>query len=83
MEQITDPLAAQSPCCGSARKLPGGHWVISWGGTDLITEEAPGRGPVFALRFPEYISYRAFPVLPGQLKRSALYRGMDAMHPRR
>jgi Arylsulfotransferase (ASST) len=83
LEQITDPLAAQSPCCGSARKLPGGHWVISWGGTDLITEEAPGRGPVFALRFPEYISYRAFPVLPGQLKRSALYRGMDAMHPRR
>jgi hypothetical protein len=83
VEEITDPLAARSPCCGSARKLPGGHWVISWGGTDLITEEAPGVGPVFTLRFPFYISYRAFPVLPGQLKRSTLYRGMDAMFPRK
>jgi hypothetical protein len=37
---------------------------------------------VFALHFAVHISYRAFPVPPGQLKRSALRRGMDAMHPR-
>src|SRR3954468_5445347 len=83
LEQITDPFGGMSPCCGSARKLPGGHWVISWGGTDLITEETPAGKPVFALSFPEYISYRAFPVLPHRLKRSALYAGMDAMHPRK
>jgi hypothetical protein len=83
LEQITDPFAAPSPCCGSARKLPGGHWVISWGGTDLITEETPAGKPVFSLSFPALLSYRAFPVLPHRLKRSALYAGMDAMHPRR
>src|SRR3954451_10406858 len=83
LEQITDPFGGMSPCCGSARKLPGGHWVISWGGTDLITEETPAGKPVFALSFPEYISYRAFPVLPHKLRRSALYAGMDAMHPRK
>ena len=83
LEQIADPFATPSPCCGSARKLPGGHWVISWGGTDLVTEQTPDGKPVFSLSFPALLSYRAFPVLPGKLKRSALYRGMDAMHPRR
>jgi hypothetical protein len=83
LEQLTDPFGSMSPCCGSARKLPGGNWVISWGGTDLVTEETPAGKSVFALSFPEYISYRAFPVLPHKLKRSALYAGMDAMHPRR
>jgi hypothetical protein len=53
------------------------------GGTHLVTEQTPSGEPVFALTFPSHISYRAFPVLPGRLKRSALYAGMDAMHPRR
>jgi hypothetical protein len=83
VEQIAMPFPADSPCCGSARKLPGGNWVISWGGTHLITEQTPSGEPVFALSFPTHISYRAFPVLPGQLKRSALYAGMDAMHRRK
>jgi hypothetical protein len=83
VEQIADPLPEDSPCCGSARKLPGGHWVISWGGTHLITEQTATGKPVFTLTFPTHISYRAFPVLPHRLKRSALYAGMDAMHPRK
>jgi Arylsulfotransferase (ASST) len=83
VEQIADPSPEDSPCCGSARKLPGGDWVISWGGTHLVTEQTPSGKTVFALTFPTHISYRAFPVLPGRLKRSALYRGMDAMHPRK
>ncbi|MEA2432258.1 MAG: hypothetical protein QOI19_2731 [Thermoleophilaceae bacterium] len=83
VEQITDPEATDSPCCGSARKLPGGHWVISWGGIHLVTEVTADGRRVFALHFAVHMSYRAFPVLPGRLKRSALHRGMDAMHPRR
>jgi uncharacterized protein YndB with AHSA1/START domain len=83
LEQLTDPFGAMSPCCGSARKLPGGNWVISWGGTDLVTEETPAGKSVFSLSFPEYLTYRAFPVLPHKLRRSKLYAGMDAMHPRR
>ena len=83
VQQIENPFAGDSPCCGSARMLPGGDWVISWGGTHLVTEQTKTGAPVFALNFPAHISYRAFPVLPGRLSRSALYRGMDAMHPRR
>jgi hypothetical protein len=82
LEQITDPAATDSPCCGSARKLPGGHWVISWGGIHLVTEATAAGKRVFALHFAVHISYRAFPVLPGRLRRSALHAGMDAMHPR-
>jgi hypothetical protein len=82
LEQITDPAATDSPCCGSARKLPGGHWVISWGGIHLVEELSEASKRVFALHFAEHMSYRAFPVLPGVLRRSALRAGMDAMHPR-
>jgi hypothetical protein len=82
VEQVTDPEATDSPCCGSARKLPGGHWVISWGGIHLVTEVNAAGRRVFALHFAVHMSYRAFPVLPGRLKRSALQRGMDAMRPR-
>jgi hypothetical protein len=81
-EQIFDPFAQDSPCCGSARKLPGGHWVISWGGIHLVTEVTPAGRHVFALHFDGLMSYRAFPVLPGRLARSALRAGMDAMNPR-
>jgi hypothetical protein len=82
LERIGDPAATDSPCCGSARKLPGGHWVISWGGIHLVTEVTTTGQRVFALHFAVHMSYRAFPVLPGRLARSALRAGMDAMHPR-
>jgi hypothetical protein len=82
LDRITDAAASASPCCGSARRLPGGHWVISWGGTDLVEETTAAGEPAFALHFPLLISYRAFPVLPGRLARRALRTGMDAMHPR-
>ena len=82
VERLTDPDAGASICCGSARRLPGGHWVVSWGGTHLI-EELTGAGRrVFALHFPLHISYRAFPVLPERLAARTLRKGMDAMHPR-
>jgi hypothetical protein len=83
LERIDGPSATVSPCCGSARKLPGGHWVISWGGIHLIEETNEAGKRIFALHFPVHISYRVFPVLPGRLKRAALRAGMDAMHPRR
>jgi hypothetical protein len=82
LERITDPEATDSPCCGSARKLPGGHWVISWGGIHFFTETNEAGKRVFALHFAVHMSYRVFPVLPGRLARSSLRAGMDAMHPR-
>lgn len=82
IERLVDNQTGDSPCCGSARKLPGGDWVVSWGGTDLISEMTPGDQPVINLWLKQQISYRAPPVLPGQLSRRALDAGMDAMHPR-
>jgi arylsulfotransferase ASST len=82
LQRLTDPDATDSPCCGSARVLPGGHWVISWGGIHLVTETTSTGKRVFALHFAVHMSYRAFPVLPGRLTHRALRRGMDAMRPR-
>lgn len=85
VEQKNDPGSVETPiCCGSARKLPGGDWVISWGSAGLVTEVSAGGSRVFSLTFDDGLfSYRAHPVLPGSLDRAALRAGMDAQHPRR
>jgi hypothetical protein len=82
LDQLTDPGAAYSTCCGSARKLPRGDWVASWGSSGLVTELTPAGERVYALRFGGRSgadSYRAFPVMPGRLSLRALRRGMDRM----
>jgi outer membrane protein assembly factor BamB len=79
---LTNPGASFSWCCGSARDLPGGDWVIGWGGTPIITEDTASGSVVFQLNFTQKLSsYRAEPILPGQLTASALRAGMDAMYP--
>jgi hypothetical protein len=56
--------------------------VVSWGNTEWVTEQRPGGKAVLAIRFARYASsYRAEPVLPGELSRAALLAGMDAMAP--
>jgi hypothetical protein len=83
VEAVTDPDAPSSGCCGGARRLPGGHWVIAWGGQPLVTEIADSGERVFRLDFPaNQFSYRADPVLPGKLSPSLLRSGMNAMFPR-
>ncbi len=80
LDSQEDPLAPESGCCGSARWL-GKSWLLSWGGTDLITEiDADGRR-TFKLRIPDQFSYRAIPV-HGRLSAAALRRGMDQRVPR-
>ena len=84
LEQVTNPEATWSGFAGSARKLPGGDWVICWGGLPLITEQAPGGATVAHLYFRDLkYSYRAFPVPAGRLSASALRRAMDRMTRRR
>jgi hypothetical protein len=86
VESVTDPDAASSQCCGSARKLPSGGWLIGWGRT-------PTGGPVnrfiggydssghriFELQLPYGFFYRAFPVPTGEITADQLRRGMNAM----
>jgi Arylsulfotransferase (ASST) len=79
-QDVRFPTAGRSDCCGGARLLPGGNWVVSWGDTPWITEQAASGQPVLTIGFVgRYASYRAIPVLPGRLSRSALSRGMDAI----
>jgi VCBS repeat-containing protein len=82
VESVTDPAPLQSKCCGSARKLPGGDWVMSWGSIPFVTELAPDGSRVYKLTFNQPFSYRANPVLPGVLPAADLRAGMDAQHPR-
>ena len=83
VEQVTDPDASGSLCCGNARKLPGGDWVISWGQNPFVTELTAAGKRVFRLTFEgQYFSYRVAPVPFGTLSRTALRQGMDAQFPR-
>jgi hypothetical protein len=84
IEQVTDPAGLGSAgCCGSARRLPGGDWLASWGNDNLITELTSAGARVFSLSFQSgFFSYRSHPVLPGTLSRAALREGMDAQSPR-
>jgi hypothetical protein len=83
IEDVRDNIAPdfRSICCGSAMKLPGGDWVMSWGLNDSMMELTPAGDRVYVITFSAP-SYRADPVLPGVLTRAALRAGMDAQYPR-
>jgi hypothetical protein len=73
--QLNDERVRSSHCCGSARELPGGGWLVSWGDNPLITAfDARGRVS-FRLRLPAP-SYRAVPVPPGATTVARLARGL-------
>ena len=83
LENVYDPAAGRSPCCGNARLLRGGNWVVAWGGNPLISEVTPSGRAVMRLRFGGGIfTYRVAPIGFGRLAPAVLREGMDAMHPR-
>lgn len=84
VSQVTDGLVpSPSLCCGSARQLAGGNWVVAWGGDPLVSELTPDGSQVFELKFdPPMFSYRAAPVTSSQLTSDALQTGMNTQHPR-
>jgi hypothetical protein len=83
VQTINGPAETTSTCCGSARLLPGGDWVVDWGQTGIVDEVGPAGALLLRMSFaaPTY-SYRAVPILPGQLNAAALTAGMDKMYPR-
>lgn len=84
VEEITDPATIPSLCCGGARRIASGNWVMSWGYNGLVTELTATGQRVFGLDFgpdSQVYSYRAVPLMPGELSARALRAGMDAMHP--
>jgi hypothetical protein len=79
LERVRNPDVGYETAIGSARKLPGGHWVVSWGPSGEVTEQRESGAIVRRFRFPGRFSYRAVPILPGQLSAASLRRGMDRM----
>lgn len=82
VEQISDSDVGASGCCGSARKLAGGNWLVGWGMSPRIGEYREDGTRVTELVFSAGFGYRANPVPPGAVSAQQLRDGMDAMHPR-
>ncbi len=83
VEEVTDPEAPSSFCCGSARRSADGSWLMSWGGRSLVTEFNAAGERTFRLSFGGVVfSYRAVAAPDGSLSATALRAGMDTMHPR-
>jgi hypothetical protein len=80
LDQLNDPEVTMSHCCGSAREIPGGGWLVSWGDNPLVSGfDAEGR-IAFRLHLAAS-SFRAVPVPLGAATRSGLERGMEQMEP--
>jgi hypothetical protein len=79
VESFSDPTATGSPCCGSARKLPSGGWLVSWGGLKFTGGYNTKGRSIFRLQYPGGFSYRTFPVPPRALTARQLRAAMNAM----
>jgi hypothetical protein len=76
--QLNDPEVKRSHCCGSAREMNGGGWLVSWGDNPLVTGFDPEGRIAFRLHLPAS-TFRAVPVPAGATSVAQLRRGMAAM----
>jgi hypothetical protein len=80
LEDIRLASAKKSNYAGSARKLAGGNWAISWGGTRFVTEQTEAGKPALTLHLArEIASYRAAPIAHGVLSARRLRGEMDRL----
>jgi hypothetical protein len=80
LESITDPRAPSSLCCGSARKLEDGNWLIGWGGNGTSSLLTPHGRLISRFTIDDVFSYRTIAQPESAVKRSALRNGMDALY---
>lgn len=78
--QLNDPQVKRSHCCGSARELPGGGWLVSWGDNKLVTGFDHRGRIAFHLHLPAP-TFRAVPVPPGATSVRRLERGLSISLP--
>jgi len=76
--QLNDPRITRSHCCGSARPLPGGGWLVSWGANPLVTAFDAGGRTAFRLELAAS-TFRAVPVPVGATTVATLDRGLETM----
>jgi hypothetical protein len=83
LEQVTEPNVRSSGAEGSARVIAGGNWVVSWGGSHVISEFTPSNRLVWRLRLDhDLTNYRVTPIPAGRLSASALRHAMELQFPR-
>ena len=85
IEKLEDAEVPPSICCGSARRLAGGDWLVAWGGTRFVRAYRSDGSRSFNLKFNRASGgvYRAAPIASRQVSHNQLVAGMDRMHPRR
>jgi hypothetical protein len=76
--QLNDSEVSRSHCCGSARELPGGGWIVSWGNNPLVSAFDSHDRLAFRLHLPAS-TFRAVPAPAGATSVRALDEGMEAM----
>jgi len=82
VEEFSDNRVQSSACCGSARRLPGGNWVVEWGAQSFLTEVDSHGVPVLTISYSAaspIFSYRAVPISTGLVSADSLRFGMDAI----
>ncbi|MBN8871182.1 MAG: aryl-sulfate sulfotransferase [Solirubrobacterales bacterium] len=91
ISSFTDPEIPESSCCGSARQLPDGQWLVAWGGLGNIRDAdiynvvgayGPKGRPIFRLRTFGKHMYRAQPVTGPFPSLSQLRGAMDEIESR-
>jgi arylsulfotransferase ASST len=82
VESVADPDITASGCCGSARRLGSGGWLLDWGGQPVVAEYGADGSRLFKLQINGATLYRAFPVPVARVSAERLRQGMDAMFPR-
>ena len=80
LESVTDPRAPSSLCCGSARKLGDGNWLIGWGGVTTSSLLTPNGRLISRFTFEEVFSYRTIAQPESAVERADLRAGMDALY---
>jgi hypothetical protein len=78
--QLNDSGVKSSHCCGSARELAGGGWLVSWGDNPLVTGFDADGQISFRLELAAS-TIRAAPVPAGAVTRNELDRGLEATEP--
>ena len=82
VDQVEEPAVEWSGAEGSARLLPGGDWVVSWGVAHLLEELRATNDLTWRLTLRKADNYRVQPIAYGTLPASRLRGAMDRMHPR-
>jgi hypothetical protein len=80
VESIGDERVKSAFCCGSARRLPSGDWLVSWGDNGIVGAYQRDGDVIF--RLLGGFTYRANPVADGALGQRELRRAMDRLYGR-